>query len=230
MQPHILVVDDDIRLKDLLESYLKENGFDVKSAKNAQEARNFLAKGFFDLMVLDLMMPGESGISLAKSLREDSTSQKNRLPILMLTAKADGEDRIQGLEAGADDYLTKPFEPRELILRIHRILERSRPLQQEKNLLKIGAHTFDQNAQKLFKGSDAIHLTSLEKTLLGAFSKCPGETLSREYLAASGGVSLSPRTVDVQITRLRRKIEPDPKRPLYLQTVRHKGYVLRVDE
>ncbi len=229
MQSRILVVDDDTKLRELLESYLTENDFSVKSAKNAEEARAFLEQDSFDLMVLDLMMPGESGLSLAKSLRSDLQGAGGQIPILMLTAKADGEDRVAGLEAGADDYLTKPFEPRELILRLHRILERTRRPDQEDFLVKIGSYIFDKNTQKLFKGKDVIHLTSLEQTLLAAFSETPGKPLSRDQLAEAGGVCLSPRTVDVQITRLRKKIEEDPKKPLYLQTVRHKGYVLRVD-
>lgn len=229
MQSRILVVDDDTRLRELLESYLTENDFSVKSAKNAEEARALLGKDAFDLMVLDLMMPGESGLSLAKSLRASSQGEGGQIPILMLTAKADGEDRIAGLEAGADDYLTKPFEPRELILRLHRILDRAGRGAQEDSLIKMGSYIFDKNTQKLFKGKDVIHLTSLEQTLLAAFSEAPGKPLSRDQLAEAGGVCLSPRTVDVQMTRLRKKIEEDPKKPLYLQTVRHKGYVLRVD-
>ncbi len=223
--PHILVVDDDDRLRVLLRKYLSENGFAVTTAADAAEARRTLASIEFDLIVLDLMMPGEHGLDLAASLKAE-----RELPILMLTAMAEAEDRIAGLERGADDYLTKPFEPRELLLRIHAILRRARTRTEQPEQpreIHFGPFVFDLAMDELRRDGDPIRLTSIEAALLRAFVEGGGRTLSREDLIACTGAVGGDRAVDVQITRLRRKIEVDPKAPRFLQTVRGKGYVLR---
>lgn len=223
-QAHILVVDDDDRLRELLRKYLTENGFVVASARSAEEARTRLAAIAFDLVILDLMMPGESGLSLAKSIRPG-----NGVPIIMLTAMGEAEDRIRGLESGADDYLAKPFEPRELVLRVNSILRRMpKPLDMPAEV-SLGEVCFDLDRQELRRGGEPVHLTSLEAALLKALAETPGAVLSREELIERTGTDAGGRAVDVQVTRLRRKIEPDPKMPRYLQTVRGKGYVLRPD-
>jgi two-component system phosphate regulon response regulator OmpR len=175
------------------------------------------------------MMPGESGLEFTQKWRAGEGGQESNLPILMLTALGEIENRITGLESGADDYLSKPFEPRELILRIHKLLERVYKEQLPKSLIKLGEFTYDISRELLYKGSEIIYLTTLENNLLKVFSAHPGVILCREELAEKMGVSLSLRTVDVQINRLRKKIEKDPKQPIYLQTVRHQGYILRSD-
>ncbi len=224
-QPHILVVDDDTRLRQLLNKYLIENGYLVSMAADAAQARQQLGAMAFDLIVLDVMMPGESGLSLTKSLRADSA-----VPILLLTAMGETTDRIAGLETGADDYLTKPFEPRELLLRINSILRRSvRETPAEPQRCRFGSFSFDPARGELLGNGEAVHLTSAEAALLSVLALTPGETLSREDLAARTGNSGNLRTVDVQITRLRKKIEEDPRLPRYLQTVRGRGYVLWTD-
>ncbi|HXP97225.1 MAG TPA: response regulator [Telmatospirillum sp.] len=224
-QPHILVVDDDTRLRQLLNKYLTENGYLVSTAADAAQARGQLDAMTFDLIVLDVMMPGESGLALTKSLRAD-----NPVPILLLTAMGETTDRINGLEMGADDYLTKPFEPRELLLRINSILRRSaRDAPDEPRQCLFGHFIFDLARNELLSSGEAVHLTSAEAALLGVLAGSPGETLSREDLAAKTGNSGNLRTVDVQITRLRKKIEEDPRLPRYLQTVRGRGYVLWTD-
>ncbi len=226
--PHILVVDDDNRLRELLRKYLTENGFRVTTAGNAQEARQRLQSLDFDLMVLDVMMPGESGLDLTASLRKEKP-----LPILLLTAMAESANRIAGLERGADDYLTKPFEPRELVLRIHSILRRvneppqAPPVQPEQ--VRFGGHSFNLARGELLNGAKRVKLTEAEIGLLRALAGNPGATLSREDLARLTGPGNNARTIDVQVTRLRRKIEPDPKFPRYLQTVRGRGYRLATD-
>lgn len=224
-QSHILVVDDDTRLRQLLNKYLMENGYLVSTAADAAEARQQLEAMAFDLIVLDVMMPGESGLALTKSLRAD-----NAVPILLLTAMGETTDRINGLEMGADDYLTKPFEPRELLLRINSILRRSiRETPAEPQWRHFGRFAFDPARGELMGDGDVIHLTSAEAALLAVLALTPGETLSREDLAARTGNSGNLRTVDVQVTRLRKKIEEDPRLPRYLQTVRGRGYVLWTD-
>jgi two-component system phosphate regulon response regulator OmpR len=224
-QPHILVVDDDTRLRQLLNKYLTENGYLVSTAADAAQARGQLDAMTFDLIVLDVMMPGESGLALTKSLRAD-----NSVPILLLTAMGETTDRINGLEMGADDYLTKPFEPRELLLRINSILRRSaRDAPDEPRHCQFGHFIFDVARNELLNSGEAVHLTSAEAALLAVLAGSPGETLSREDLAAKTGNSGNLRTVDVQITRLRKKIEEDPRLPRYLQTVRGRGYVLWTD-
>ncbi len=222
---HLLVIDDDRRLRELLQKYLEENGYQVLIAASAHEARQkFILTP--QLIVLDLMMPEESGLEFLQWLRND---MKNTIPVLMLTAMGEVDHRIEGLEAGADDYLSKPFEPRELLLRIRNLLQRNSKLTFPGSFIRMGKLIYDPARALLKCGEESIHLTSLEVTLMNIFSQQPGVPISREKLAELSGVSLSPRTVDVQITRLRKKIEKDPKQPLYLHTVRHQGYVLRPD-
>lgn len=237
-QPHILVVDDDDRLRDLLTRYLGENGFNVSAARDALEARASLAGLQFDLIVLDVLMPGEKGVDLARSLREEGA----KVPILLLTALSETEDRIAGLEAGVDDYLAKPFEPRELVLRIEAILRRYGELPEvasdevvvaETNAVSFGQFRFDSAKMILQRGNEHIYLTTAEQALLAALIKRRGKTTSREELHGMiSGNAVDPaasRSIDVQVTRLRRKFEEDPKQPRYLQTVRGRGYVLYTD-
>ena len=223
-EPHLLVVDDDAPIRERLRRYLINQGFRVTTAGDAAEARARLASIAFDLLVLDVMMPGESGLDLTKSLRRDS-----RIPILLLTAMAEPEDRINGLERGADDYLAKPFEPRELVLRIRNILQRVPQPAASVAELRFGACRLDLARGELFRGGDAVHLTAAEAALLLALARRVGEPVSREALSEEAQFSGNVRTVDVQVTRLRRKIERDPKFPRYLQTVRGTGYVLKPD-
>lgn len=224
---HILVVDDDDRLRDLLRDYLRKEGFLVTGAADAADARAKMAGLHFDLIVLDIMMPGETGLEFATSLRVT-----NRTPILMLTAMGETESRIAGLEAGADDYISKPFEPRELVLRIHSILRRT-PAQSEApagpNLVELGKFRFDLSRELLLEGDTPHRLTTTETALLRALAGEPGRIMSREELTHLCDIEGGDRTVDVQVTRLRRKIEPDPRLPRYLQTIRGRGYVLRPD-
>jgi two-component system phosphate regulon response regulator OmpR len=224
-----LVIDDDQRLRDLLRRYLVESGFRVTTAGDAAEARAKLQSMAFDLLILDVMMPGETGLQLTESLR-----RTNPVPILLLTAMAEPENRIDGLERGADDYLTKPFEPRELVLRIRNILARvasvnAAPQSPVVEELQLGTMRFDLKRSALYRGDDAVHLTEAETALLVALARQPGEPVSREALSLEAQCSGNLRTVDVQMTRLRRKIERDPKFPRYLQTVRGTGYVLKPD-
>ncbi len=223
-QPHILVVDDDTRLRELLRKFLSENGFRVATASDAADARAKLGVLTFDLIVLDLMMPGESGLDFARALRQNSA-----VPILMLTAMGEAEDRITGLETGADDYLAKPFEPRELLLRIHAILRRAPAPVEPVAQVRLGDVTFDLERDSLSRNGVPIRLTDVETALLRALAERAGDVLGRHELIERTGASGGDRAVDVQVTRLRRKIEPDPKLPRYLQTVRGKGYVLRPD-
>lgn len=223
-KPHILVVDDDRRLRELLERYLSENGYRVTTATDAGNARAKLKNMEFDVIILDVMMPGEDGMALTRSLRKGS-----EVPILLLTAMGEPDDRIKGLESGADDYLSKPFEPRELLLRIRTILRRTPPPTAVPREIRLGAHRFDLEREALFAGDAPVPLTNAEARLLKALASKPGETLSRESLIADAGIEATSRVVDVQVTRLRRKIEPNPKTPLYLQTVRGKGYALWPD-
>lgn len=225
--PHILVVDDDTRLRGLLQKFLSDNGFRVSTASDAADARSRLTGLDFDLIVLDVMMPGESGLDFAASLRTSA----NPVPILMLTAMGEPEDRIAGLEKGADDYMPKPFEPRELLLRIRSILRRV-PQPQAGEIdgaVHMGDATYDRQHERLCRKGHDVRLTSIEAALLNALSAPPGHVLSREELIERTGASGGGRAIDVQVTRLRRKIEPDPRFPRYLQTVRGRGYVLRPD-
>jgi two-component system, OmpR family, phosphate regulon response regulator OmpR len=225
---HILVVDDDKRICDLLGQYLRENGFRVTTAENAAGARASMRGLAFDLVILDVMMPGESGLSLAKTLRADSP-----VPILMLTARAEPESRIRGLEIGVDDYLAKPFEPRELLLRLNNILRRREPpaqapAQPPASEARIGPFLFHMGRGELRRGAETIKLTERERDLLRHFVQNAGAPLDRESLARFAGLD-SERSVDVQINRLRQKIEVDPGNPVYLQTVRGRGYILYVE-
>lgn len=223
--PHLLVVDDDARLRLLLSRYLSENGYMVSTAADAGEARRQLDSMEFDLIVLDVMMPGESGIDLTRGLRAG-----NNVPILLLTAMGDTADRITGLDAGADDYMGKPFEPRELLLRIGSVLRRSvREVPVEAPPPRFGRFTFDLERLELSEDGSPVHLTTAESSLLGVLVRHAGETLTREELAELTGVEGNLRTVDVQVTRLRKKFEDDPRLPRHLQTVRGRGYVLWTD-
>ncbi len=223
-EPHLLIVDDDARLRELLRRYLAENGFRVTVAAGAGEARGQLASFAFDLVVLDVMMPGESGLDLTRALRRE-----RRVPVLLLTAMAEPEDRITGLESGADDYLAKPFEPRELVLRIRNILQR-RPMPDEApREIRFAGFRFDLARGELFHGNERVHLTAAEAGLLSILAHGDGQPVSREELAAAGQLGGNLRNVDVQMTRLRRKIERDSRFPRYLQTVRGTGYVLKPD-
>lgn len=225
-EPHLLVVDDDARLRGLLRRYLSDNGFRVTLAADAREARANLAAFAFDLIVLDVMMPGESGLDLTRSLRGDG--RLPRVPVLLLTAMGEPEDRINGLEQGADDYLAKPFEPRELVLRIRNIIERRGGADEgAPDSVRFGAFRFDLSRGELFRGGEIVHLTAAEAGLLSSLAARAGEPVSREDLSQSAQFSGSIRNVDVQMTRLRRKIEPDPRYPRYLQTVRGTGYALK---
>jgi len=225
-ETHILVVDDDERLRSLLRDYLSKEGFRVTQAEDAADARRKIAGIAFDLIILDVMMPGESGIDFAKSVRGLAG-----IPILMLTAMGETGDRIQGLEAGADDYLPKPFEPRELVLRIQSILRRvPAPAEPPRvNLVELGTLRFDLNRELLLDGDSPIRLTTTETALLRLLAEEPGRIMSRAELTRFLEIDGGDRAVDVQVTRLRRKIEPDQKVPRYLQTVRGRGYVLRPD-
>lgn len=222
--PHLLVVDDDERLRELLRRYLADHGFRVTSAANAADARQKLRSLDFDLLIVDVMMPGESGLDLTASLKSE-----RRVPILLLTAMAEPEDRIRGLEQGADDYLVKPFEARELVLRIRNILQRAVVDGVEVTEIRFGGCRLDLRRGELSRGDEPVHLTAAEAALLMALARRAGSPVSREALAEEAQFSGNARTVDVQVTRLRRKIERDPKFPRYLQTVRGTGYVLKPD-
>ncbi|MDR3519230.1 MAG: response regulator [Azospirillaceae bacterium] len=222
--PHILVVDDDTRLRELLRKYLSTTGFIVSVAKDAAEARTTLASLSFDLIVLDVMMPGESGLDLTAALRKT-----NDVPILLLTARGEPDDRIAGLEAGADDYLAKPFEARELVLRINSILRRVPRSLDPKPPLYLGRWCFAPERDELRDGDEILHLTTAEASLLRVLASSPGTAFTRDELTERLKINGNSRTVDVQVTRLRRKIEPDPSQPRYIQTVRGEGYLLRPD-
>jgi two-component system phosphate regulon response regulator OmpR len=227
---HLLVVDDDRRLRGLLEKYLSDHGFLVTAAASAAEAREIISREDINLIVLDLMMPQETGLEFTEKLRKALGHPKQKVPILILTALSETHQRIEGLEKGADDYLTKPFEPKELLLRIQRILERSSSSGPLPQLISLGNYQFDPRRKVLLYHGEILLLTSAEQKLLDVLAANPRVELSREELAAHTGVPLSPRTIDVQVTRLRRKIEDDPKQPRYLRTVRHKGYALYPDD
>lgn len=225
-ETHILVVDDDDRLRSLLRDYLTKEGFRITLSEDAADARRKMAAITFDLMILDVMMPGESGLDLAKAVRGDSG-----VPILMLTAMGETGDRILGLEAGADDYLPKPFEPRELILRIQSILRRIPSAEEptRASVVRLGRLQFDLGRELLLQGDSPIRLTTNETALMKVLAAEPGRIMAREELTHILQIDGGDRAVDVQVTRLRRKVEPDPKNPRYLQTVRGRGYVLRPD-
>ncbi|KIC45015.1 chemotaxis protein CheY [Ruegeria sp. ANG-S4] len=230
MDAHLLIIDDDERIRDLLKKFLMRSGFLVTSARDAAHARRVLSGLDFDLIVMDVMMPGEDGVSLTRALRETHTT-----PILLLTAKGETEHRIAGLEAGADDYLAKPFEPKELLLRINAILRRMPETAAQDTAAKIlhlGPIRYDIERGEMWQGEDPVRLTATESQLMKIFSGQPGEPISRAKLVEDLGRDkgqAQERAVDVQITRLRRKIEQDPKQPRYLQTVRGAGYMLAPD-
>lgn len=226
-KPHILLVDDDARLRDLLRKFLSENGFYVSTARDAHHARQLIDIFIFDLMILDVMMPEEDGFSLTAFIRSGPLRLKD-VPILLLTAMGETEDRIAGLTQGADDYLSKPFDPRELLLRIQAILKRSQNLKGT-TVLMMGEVSYDFQSNRLLRDNAPVALTTVESSLLKIFARHRGKPLTREDLVAEYEGDLNPRTVDVQITRLRRKIENDPKIPRYLQTIRGKGYILIPD-
>jgi two-component system, OmpR family, phosphate regulon response regulator OmpR len=222
--PHVLVVDDDLRIRELLSRYLVENGFRVTSANDADSARAAMRGLTFDLVILDVMMPGEDGISLARDLKKVS-----HVPICMLTALSDAEHRIEGLEAGVDDYLPKPFEPRELLLRLKNILRRGgRTAQPASDEVLMGDYKFHISRGELKRGEETVKLTERERDLLRQFAQRAGLPVARHELASDESTG-SERAIDVQINRLRRKIETDPSNPVYLQTVRGKGYILYTD-
>ncbi len=230
MDAHLLIVDDDERIRTLLQKFLMRNGFLVTAARDAAHARRILSGLDFDLIVLDVMMPGEDGLALTASLRETMST-----PILLLTAKGETENRIEGLEAGADDYLAKPFEPKELLLRINAILRRMPEITAEETapkVLSLGPIRYDMERGEMWQGDDLVRLTATEIQLMKIFSAQPGAPLSRAKLVEELGRDrgqAQERAVDVQITRLRRKIEENPKQPRYLQTVRGAGYMLAPD-
>ncbi|MEO1795448.1 MAG: response regulator [Pseudomonadota bacterium] len=234
LDPHLLIVDDDERIRKLLQKYLMRHGFLVSAARDAAHARRVLSGLDFDMIVLDVMMPGEDGVALTKSLRAERET-----PILLLTAKSESDDKIAGLAAGADDYLTKPFEPQELLLRINAILRRLPKEETGASLPKVlhlGTLRYDVEKSEMWQGDARIRLTSTEMQLMRIFSARPGEAISRGELveelgraSQSAGGQSQERAVDVQITRLRRKVEADPKQPRYLQTVRGAGYMLQPD-
>jgi two-component system phosphate regulon response regulator OmpR len=231
---HLLVVDDDERIRGLLQKFLMRNGFMTTAARDAAHARRLLAGLDFDLIVLDVMMPGEDGLSLTRDLRQTLST-----PILLLTAKGEADDRITGLEAGADDYLPKPFEPKELLLRVNAILRRAPKQPEEQQIVQVlhlGPIRYDIERGELWRGSETVRLTATEAALMRIFSGQPNQPFSRSELVGLlnrdkgvTGEQVQERAVDVQITRLRKKIELNPKQPRYLQTVRGAGYMLAPD-
>ena len=226
---HLLIVDDDERIRGLLQKFLIRNGFLVSVARDAAQARRILGGLDFDMIVMDVMMPGEDGVTLTRDLRKRMTT-----PILLLTARGETANRIEGLEAGADDYLVKPFEPKELLLRINAILRRVpvvKPAEPVRQVIHMGPVRYDADRGEMWRGDTMVRLTATEAQLMRIFAAQPGVALSRETLVgdAARGDAAQERAVDVQITRLRRKIEDDAKAPRYLQTVRGEGYMLQPD-
>lgn len=227
MKKHLLVIDDDTRLRNLLGKFLDENGFQISLAKDTTEARQLLAHNAFDLLIVDVMMPEENGIDFTSSFRTTSST-----PILILTARGEPSDRIRGLEVGADDYLAKPFDPKELLLRINNILKRNNSpshvtsaAAEVSSSCEFGPFVFSFAGSRLKKGEEFIHLTESEAKILAILCKQKGVAVMRDKLSELCG-NIDARSIDVQITRLRRKIEPNPKQPQFLQTVRNQGYVL----
>jgi two-component system phosphate regulon response regulator OmpR len=225
--PHILVVDDDQRLRALLQQYLTEHGFFVSTAARASEAEELLKVFSVDAMVLDVMMPGETGLDYLGRLK--ASAANTMPPVLMLTARAEVDDRIAGLETGAADFLAKPFAPRELLLRLENMLTRGRTGAVAGRVVSFGDYRFDLAQGRLTHAGEAIYLTSGESDCLKILAAAAGSPVSREQIAATLGDVGNTRSIDVQINRLRKKIEPQPGKPIYLQTVRHAGYVLYAD-
>lgn len=221
--PHILVVDDDDRIRTLLKRYLSENGYRTSVAKDGAEARELMGAVDFDLLILDVMMPGLTGFDLTEKIRAASN-----VPILLLTARGLPEDRIEGLERGADDYLSKPFEPRELLLRINALLRRAQPVKRDRQMMTFGDTTFEPGRGELRRDGKLIKLTAGELALLRVLAAKPGEAISRAALAEQTQTPME-RSIDVQVTRIRKKIETDPRVPIYLQTARGIGYMLIPD-
>ena len=221
-EAHILVVDDDDGIRDLVKQYLIQNNFVVTTANSAEDANEKIKVVKFDLIVLDIMMPGKSGL-------EFTIENKNNLntPIILLTAKGEASDRVEGLEIGADDYLPKPFEPKELILRIKNILNKTK-LKNKKRVIDFGNITIDLNRHIIFKENKEFKINNTEKTILEVMINSPGKTFSREEIGSITNLDKE-RSIDVIITRLRKKIESDPKNPKYLQTLRGEGYVLWIE-
>ncbi len=229
---HLLVVDDDRRIRQLLKRYLQAEGYRVTAAESAEAAAAHLRGLHFDLIILDVMMPGESGVEFAKRIRAENNALADA-PILMLIARSEIGDRVKGLEAGVDDYMAKPFEPRELALRVASILRRAAPRAPAPaapgaNFVRFGEFAFDPDRGELRQGDDVIRITERERDMLRLLVETPGEPVSREALGGGGGAA-NERTVDVQVNRLRRKIETDPANPLHLQTVRGFGYKLAIE-
>ena len=222
---HILIIDDDERLRLLLRRFLEESDFRVTDVGSAADARQMLSGIIFDLIIVDIMMPGETGLEFLVDIREH-----NKVPALFLTAMAETEHRIAGLESGADDYMSKPFEPRELVLRIRSILARAatRPGKTDSSIT-FGPYSFNRNTGILMHPSGRIHITTAEQKLLASFATTPDRVLSRDDIATAMDSSMRGRSIDVAVARLRAKIEPDPRYPVYLQTVRNKGWLLRTD-
>ena len=222
---HILIIDDDQKIRVLLKKFLENNGFRVSDAENTQQAKKIMKMLIFDLLVIDIMMPGQNGLEFLKEIR-----LTNSIPTLMLTAMSNPEDRLDGLEFGADDYMTKPFEPRELLLRIQNILKRH-PQNINKtnanNNIKFGPFSFNQKSLNLYKNELPVHLTTSEQKLLNCFCKSPNKAFSRDDINNSLGGNMETRSIDVAIARIRRKIEDDLRYPIYLQTVRGIGWMLQ---
>ena len=225
--PHILIVDDDTRIRELLKKYLSDNGYRTSAAADAAQAQERMGALTYDLLVLDVMMPGINGLEFTERLRK----AQNSVPILLLTARAEVEQRIEGLAMGADDYLPKPFEPKELLLRIHSILRRAAPVIEVKQAvegpLKIGPWVFNPEREELIGDTETVRLTQAETRLLKALARTPGEIVTRDDLTDGSDLAGNTRTIDVQMNRLRRKVEIDPRNPRHLMTVRGEGYVLR---
>ena len=225
---HILVIDDDERLRNLLKQFLEKNGFRVSDVENANAAKEIMKSLIFDLLVIDIMMPGQNGLDLLKEIR-----LKNNIPALMLTAMSSPENRLDGLELGADDYMTKPFEPRELLLRIQNVLKRSLPKlssNSKNEIIQFGPFSFNLNSMNLYKDGLSVHLTTSEQKLLNCFAKSPNKALSRDDISNLLGGKLEIRSIDVAIVRIRRKLEYDQRYPVYLQTVRGIGWMLQTHE
>ncbi len=222
---HILVVDDDIRILQLINDYLNKNNFRVSTADNAKKARTKIENIEFDLIILDIMMPGESGLTLTNSLKKNNF----KTPILLLSALGNPEDRIKGLEIGASDYLTKPFEPKELLLRIKNLVQKNKYSKLEKKVIKFGPYSFNLKNEILKKDGKVFILTSSETKLLTILAKNDGKPIFRDNLSKILNITNSSRALDVQITRLRNKIEKNKKFPTYIQTVRGRGYVLKIE-
>ena len=219
---HILVVDDDNRIRELVKEYLEDNNFIITTAKDASDAKKKLEIIKFDIMILDIMMPGESGLSLTKSIKKNDST-----PIILLTAKGEPRDRIEGLEIGADDYLAKPFEPKELLLRIKNILNKTKkPL--KSNDIHVGNVLINLNKLEIKKNNKVKKINPQERKVLEKMLETPGEVFSRNEIGKIINISKE-RTIDVMITRLRQKIESNPKKPKYLQTIRGSGYVLWIE-